>query len=115
MCKTNEKTKQDKTVNILGTEYKIVFDMEGSILTDDIAARCDTCTKTIYLRPYEEEHTHRLTYLRHELIHAFFYESGLNAYYQDECLTDWIAIQFPKLARAVRQTESEVFGTNNEE
>ena len=115
MCNKNEMTKQkqSKTVSVLGTEYKIVFDMDGTILPKDIVARCDTCTKTIYLTPFEEEHTHRLNYLRHELIHAFFYESGLNEFYQDERLTDWIAMQFPKLARTIQQTELDVFGTNH--
>ena len=54
MCKMNEMTKQSKTVNVLGTEYKIVFDIDGKILPKDIVARCDTCTKTIYLTPFEE-------------------------------------------------------------
>ena len=113
MYNTNKKTKQNKTVNVLGTEYKIVFDMDGTILPKEIVARCDTCTKTIYSTPFEDEHTHRLNYLRHELIHAFFYESGLNEYYQDERLTDWIAMQFPKLARAIQRTELDIFGTNH--
>lgn len=41
--------------------------------------------------------------LRHEIIHAFMFESGLGANWehkpigQEETTVDWIAVQFPKL------------------
>jgi hypothetical protein len=35
--------------------------------------------------------------LRHEVIHAFFHESGLRNYARDEVLTDWLALQFGKI------------------
>ena len=35
--------------------------------------------------------------LRHELIHAFFFEAGLVEYCSDETLVYFIAQQFPKL------------------
>ena len=45
--------------------------------------------------------------LRHEIIHAFLAESGLQANYEhyrqfghDETLVDWFAIQFPKMIKA---------------
>jgi hypothetical protein len=46
------------------------------------------------------EHTKEC--LRHEIIHAFFFESGLGdnffAYKQnEETYADWIALQFPKI------------------
>lgn len=44
--------------------------------------------------------------LRHEIIHAFFGESGLRScseYAEDEELVDWIAIQFPKILKAFEQ------------
>ena len=40
---------------------------------------------------------------RHEIVHAFFFESGLGCesdYAQNEELVDWIARQGPKLYRA---------------
>jgi hypothetical protein len=39
--------------------------------------------------------------LRHELVHAFIYESGLDTccgWARNEEMTDWIATQFPKIA-----------------
>ena len=35
--------------------------------------------------------------LRHEIMHAFFYECGLMKYADDELLVDFIAMQFNKL------------------
>lgn len=37
--------------------------------------------------------------IRHELVHAFLFESGLsvNSWADNEEIVDWIAIQFPKL------------------
>jgi len=39
---------------------------------------------------------------RHELVHAFFYESGLDTesdFARDEILVDFLAMQIPKLAK----------------
>lgn len=48
--------------------------------------------------------------LRHEIIHGFLYESGLwnnsgnvEAWGQSEEITDWIAIQFPKMLKAFQE------------
>lgn len=35
--------------------------------------------------------------IRHEIAHAFLYESGLAEMSNDEMLVDWIALQFPKI------------------
>ncbi len=50
--------------------------------------------------------------IRHELIHAFLNESGLQSsfehckqYGQEETMVDWIAIQFPKLMKAFREAD----------
>jgi hypothetical protein len=40
---------------------------------------------------------------RHEIVHAFFEESGLEEYKHNELLVDWIAKQFPKLTKAFQQ------------
>ncbi|WP_461218455.1 hypothetical protein [Lapidilactobacillus salsurivasis] len=51
--------------------------------------------------------------LRHELIHAFLYESGLDAnseWARNEEIVDWIAIQFPKLQIVFNQSEKSQSG-----
>jgi len=51
--------------------------------------------------------------LRHEIIHAYLFESGLHEnfkhpeYGHDETFVDWIAVQFPKLAWTFRQAGCE--------
>lgn len=43
--------------------------------------------------------------LRHELIHAFFCEAGLDDYSSNEQLVDWIAIQSPKIFKIFQELE----------
>ena len=105
-------------VNVLGTEYTIEFHseeddpklemMEGymdfttkKIVVCRIKRECDTVDDLIC---YQKK------IMRHEIIHAFFYESGLwsnsasvNAWGQNEEMTDWIAIQFPKISKAFEE------------
>lgn len=42
--------------------------------------------------------------IRHEIVHAFFHESGLMDYCLDEQLVDWIALQIPKIIKAMMET-----------
>ena len=47
--------------------------------------------------------------VRHEMIHAFLFESGLaenSSWAQSEEMVDWFAIQFPKLMEAMKQVGS---------
>ena len=43
--------------------------------------------------------------IRHELIHAFLYESGLDScsWAMNEEMIDWMAIQFPKIAKTFEE------------
>lgn len=43
---------------------------------------------------------------RHEVIHAFFFESGLADYAKNEQLVDWIAWQFPKMLETFKQIDA---------
>ena len=45
---------------------------------------------------------------RHELIHAFLFESGLDVcskWAKNEEMVDWIAIQFPKMLKAFKEAD----------
>ena len=50
--------------------------------------------------------------LRHEIIHAFLLESGLQEnfthpeYGHDETFIDWIAVQFPKILKAFKAADA---------
>lgn len=91
-------------VDVLGTKYKLIID--GTIDEypdlDDSDGYCNYQIKEIVLS--SEYHDGTISYdrymqkvLRHEVIHAFLYESGLYEYTSDELLVDWLAIQFPKI------------------
>ncbi|NBI08238.1 hypothetical protein [Senegalia massiliensis] len=43
--------------------------------------------------------------IRHEIVHAYFHESGLMDYCNDERLVDWIALQLPKMANTIDDFE----------
>jgi hypothetical protein len=103
-----------KKVNILGTTYTI---KEANENTDPKLTECDGyCDDTIKLcvvadmsikglmsKSNLDEYKKKVT--RHELIHAFLFESGLaeNSWAFNEEMVDWVAAQFPKLVKAFDQ------------
>ena len=104
-------------VDILGAEYTIYYktNKEDSLLKN-VDGYCDYTTKEIVVKEAKREvgdlgNFKRIKnrILRHELIHAFLYESGLwcNSYGVDkwaenEEMTDWIAIQYPKINKVFK-------------
>lgn len=112
-------TKQTAKVNVLGTEYTIVFDVPDEDLPEGSDACMDHSIKTIKIAHFETDRdsikdleVYKKKVLRHEIIHAFLYESGLwnnsgnvTAWGQSEEITDWIAIQTPKLFKAFKEAD----------
>lgn len=110
-----------KKINILGTDYTIehVKISECPELKD--RGWCGSCNELSHRiligDPNEEEFYGKLSEeekelitkqtLRHEIIHAFLSESGLQesahsterAWSRNEEMIDWLAIQFPKIQR----------------
>lgn len=99
-------------VDILGTTYKISHKNFGS---DDIDGYCDYTNKRIVVRNDNYNSVGNFEQLikkqlRHEVIHAFLAESGLqanfehyNRYGHEETMVDWIAIQFPKIYKVYKE------------
>lgn len=108
-----------KKVNILGTTYTIEFknyDADTEFSERGCGGYCNSIEKKIVVcnmktfptyenisNGYSKEYSN--TTLRHEIIHAFLYESGLSTsshqtdsgWAIDEEMVDWLAIQSPKL------------------
>ena len=99
-------------INVLGTPYKIIL---ADSAEDDYLERCDGyCDKTTRsIVVTKETKTNELgdfsayqrKVMRHEIIHAFLFESGLHENWEhavghDEGYVDWIAVQFSKLQEA---------------
>lgn len=92
---------------ILGTEYNIIVD--DSIILNNVDGMCKSYDKEIVIRSADkmlssddsiETKAKRFReVLRHEIIHAFLDESGLDDYSNNEQLVQWIASQFPKIQK----------------
>lgn len=110
-----------KKVNILGTEYRIYLDKseEEEPRLTDLAGVTDYTTKEIFVYKgvLDTDNTNgnnKVCYqhkiLRHEIIHAFLYESGLNEnsrissrWAENEEMVDWFAIQSPKIFKVYKE------------
>lgn len=107
----NKVTKVD-SVSILGTQYKIIREKFGN---EDIDGETDYTTHQIRIRTDNINNLGDFDFLmkkqlRHEIIHAFMAESGLQANFEhyrqfghDETTVDWFAIQFPKMLEVFKQ------------
>lgn len=97
-------------VNILGTKYTIKETCkEKDSFLEKCDGYCDKTTRTIVIttEPKDSElgcwDIYRKKILRHEIIHAFLFESGLHENFQhqefghEETFIDWFAAQYPKI------------------
>ena len=103
-------------VNILGTEYELQErpGKEDPVLAD-FDGYCDTSVKKAVVDEMKEKEPgmkEDLSYYqkqvkRHEIIHAFLFESGLDTCCEWACeeMIDWMSIQFPKIQKAFTEAE----------
>lgn len=109
-------------VNIMGTIYTITYKSinEDSRL-EDLEGYVDLYQKEIVIAKVEErdyfegESKKKMQkvknkVLRHEIIHAFMYESGLDSnsnksysWAENEEMIDWFAIQSPKIYKVYKE------------
>ena len=114
-----------KSVKILGTKYRlrrVNFGADEFMDKMKFGGYCDCTAKEIVLLnlktipdwandPEEVIARKERETLRHEIIHAFLNESGLQwnslpieqAWAKNEEMVDWIAIQFPKIAKVFKE------------
>lgn len=110
-------------VDVLGTEYSIEFRKQSDDPTlKDRDGYFDHSVRVLVVDDMTE-HTndpyavrdlinYRKQVLRHEIVHAFLFESGLygssknsDNWAVNEEMVDWIALQAPKLLQAFKQAE----------
>ena len=102
-------------VNVLGTEYTIKTNVPQEDMPLDSDGCIDPSIKTIMIvdfgNPDEDSikdlESYKKKTMRHEIVHAFLYESGLwsnsgnvNVWGHSEEIAEWIALQFPKMLQA---------------
>ena len=114
-----------KAVKILGTKYtlrRVNFGEDAFMERMKFGGYCDATAKEIVVLnlktipdfandPKEVIARKERETLRHEIIHAFFNESGLQwnslpveqAWAKNEEMVDWIAIQFPKILKVYKE------------
>ena len=98
--------------NVLGQDYNIIID--DTLKDSSKDGECLMYEKEIHIRAVQDmlekeaSMSSKVTSwnetLRHELMHAFFFEAGLADYCSDETLVDFIAQQFPKLHKLFDET-----------
>lgn len=104
------------TVDVLGTEYRVymgVKEADDEILRDADGYTDKTSHKIVIADKLKDTDlddygAYVKKVLRHELVHAFLFESGLGASAvwieeeneHPEQMVDWIAFQFPKMVKA---------------
>jgi len=118
-CTPYTQEEKDKKVNILGTDYRwIETTAEKDSRLEDADGYCTNYAKEILIETeifkkdqvpkIEEQRMVRSKFIkRHEIIHAFFNESGLgDKYGADEELVTWIAWQFPKILKIYQEVDA---------
>ena len=112
---------QDFKVNVLGSEWSVVFGTEKEYPTlSEMDGYADFSTHQIVIDTMEKADgqigskgdmtAYKKQVIRHEIIHAFLYESGLEAcsttsdnWALNEEMVDWFAIQSPKIFKVFNE------------
>ncbi len=111
-------------VTILGTQYDIIkrnYNEDAEFHERDIGAYCDIfrkkiiCCKMITYPGWENADDclyQEKSLLKHEILHAFLYESGLDinssesgSWAANEEMVDWFALQSPKIFKVYKELE----------
>lgn len=107
-----------RVINILGTDVRVQFREEKAdekLL--DAGGYYDSTENLIVVKIPEKDpmsvgnlEAHQKKVLRHEIVHAFLYESGLDwsaspteCWATNEEMVDWMAIQAPKICKVFRE------------
>ena len=101
------------TLSILGQDYDFQeIDADKDVKMENCDGYCDGFGKIIRVNNnFNTNCTTNVSDLegykrrvkRHEIVHAFFEESGLEKYRVDELIVEWIANQFLKMEKAFQQ------------
>lgn len=100
----------DKKVNILGAMWTVsIRSSEDDPMLETKDGYCDNTVRLIVVSEKEKTcdlknfSNYQMGVMRHEIIHAYLFESGLGGNFQhpqlghDETYVDWIARQFKKI------------------
>lgn len=106
-----------KEINILGTTYKLYENVDPKELPEGMGGLTELYSKNIKIVDYSKFDCDTSIELvkqtiRHELVHAFLFESGLagnsfqnGAWADNEEIVDWIAMQTPKMFKLFKELD----------
>lgn len=109
---------ESRTINVLGTEIRVLFREEKQDpKLEELGGYFDATENLIVVKIPEKDsmsvgnlENHQKKVFRHEIIHAFLHESGLDwSAVSSECwatneeMVDWFAIQSPKIFKVFRE------------
>lgn len=100
-------TNAEFKTNIMGVEYTVKLctpKEQPKFTTLSATGLCEPYEKALYINiedaedkdAFEKVHLYYLQVLRHEMVHAMFYECGLTDYMRDETLVEVLACIYPK-------------------
>ena len=102
---------QECKVNILGTEYRVFFDLED----EEADGEARFYKKEIHIRPvhkmfdkdssYEERMNRAKEVYRHEILHCALFEMGADVLSRDESLVNLLAINSPKIFKVFQELD----------
>lgn len=115
----------ENRICVLGTEYSIEIhkiSIDNHMKRNNIMGYCWYDEKLIVIPDTSEKEYFDFTdndaeinfinkVLRHEIIHAFLYESGLSTcceWANNETIIDWIAIQSPKIENLINLCQNHI-------
>lgn len=95
-------------INVLGTIYKLTITSNSKKYRDLSKYQGMTYFDIKEIIILQNDFTNQT--IRHEVIHAFLYESGLDvcsnkdeAWARNEEMIDWVALQFPKINKVFKK------------
>lgn len=111
---------ESKKINIFGSDYTLAITSKNQdCRLKDVDGICDETVKELLVDSYadfEGDPTCKKNLAvqikkskRHEIIHAFLFESGLaenSSWAQNEEMVDFFAIQFPKLLETFKAADA---------
>lgn len=109
---------KDRVISILGNKWKIKYKKRSvDECLDDSDGYCDETTKKIVIAIQEKEkyscedlQKYMRKVLRHEIIHSYLFECGLNECIpissgQSELYVDWFARKFPDIYKTYKRLD----------
>ena len=109
---------ESRTINVLGTDIRVVFrEKKQDKSLEECDGYYDSSENLIVVVIPEKDimsldnpENYQKKVLRHELLHAFLYESGMahcsthaDSWAVNEEMIDWFAIQTPKIFKVFRE------------